>query len=156
VFYNKCGLNSVQQTLIKHGVRKTITIENNQYPSKIIMNYTEHQRLKAVDRFKNLDAGITKDMNELVDLVAEICQAPVALVTLLDADTQWFKAAKGTDVVCTPRGVSFCNNTIKQNDLVIIPDILADETIKPTRWQRAIRMFGSTQAHRLSPRMALP
>ncbi len=52
------------------------------------MNYTEHQRLNAVNRFKNLDAGITKDMNELVDLVAEICQAPVALVTLLDADTQ--------------------------------------------------------------------
>lgn len=96
--------------------------------ANIIMNYTEHQRLTAVNRFKNLDDGITNDMNELVDLVAEICQAPVALVTLLDADTQWFKAAKGTDVVCTPRGVSFCNNTIKQNDLVIIPDILADES----------------------------
>jgi PAS domain S-box-containing protein len=91
------------------------------------MNYTEHQRLNAVERFKNLDAGITKDMNELVELMAEICQAPVALVTLLDADTQWFKAAKGTDVVCTPRGVSFCNNTIKQSELLIIPDILAHE-----------------------------
>jgi PAS domain S-box-containing protein len=101
---------------------KTTNIQNN-----LILNYTEHQRIKAVDRFKNLDAGITKDMNGLVDLVAEICQAPVALVTLLDADTQWFKAAKGTDVVCTPRGVSFCNATIKQNDLVIIPDTSADE-----------------------------
>lgn len=92
-----------------------------------MMKHTEHQRLNAVNRFKTLDAGIKKDIDGLVDMIAEICQTPVALVTLLDKDTQWFKAAKGTDVECTPRGVSFCNNTIKQTNLIVIPDILENE-----------------------------
>lgn len=89
--------------------------------------YTEQQRLTAVDRFKHLDAGITHDLNQLVRLVAQICQTPVSLVTLLDKDTQWFKAATGTEIACTPREVSFCNYTIKQEGLLIIPDTAADE-----------------------------
>jgi PAS domain S-box-containing protein len=91
------------------------------------MEYTEHQRLNAVGRFKQLDAGITKDLNEIVSLVADICETPVALVTLLDDNVQWFKAAAGTDIECTDRGVSFCNETIKQTGLYIIPDIQADD-----------------------------
>ena len=85
--------------------------------------YTEHQRLSAVARFTHLDAGIITDLNQLVSLVAEICETPVALVTLLDEDTQWFKASVGTEVECTPRGMSFCNTTIKQNGLTVFPDL---------------------------------
>ena len=94
------------------------------------MNHTEHQRLHAVNRFKHLDAGIKKDIDQLVDLIAEICQTPVALVTLLDRETQWFKSAVGTDVVSTPRSFSFCNSTIKQTELLIIPNILLDNEHK--------------------------
>jgi PAS domain S-box-containing protein len=88
--------------------------------------YTEQQRLTAVDRFMHLDAGIVEDLNEIVALVADICQVPIALVTLLDKDTQWFKASVGTEVECTPRSVSFCSTTITQNQVYIIPDIPAD------------------------------
>jgi PAS domain S-box-containing protein len=91
-----------------------------------MIKYTEQQRLTAVDRFMHLDAGIIQDINEIVALVAEICQTPVALVTLLDKDTQWFKASVGTEVECTPRSVSFCNTTIKQTHLNIITDLKAD------------------------------
>jgi PAS domain S-box-containing protein len=91
-----------------------------------MINYTEQQRLTAVDRFMHLDAGIINDLNEIVSLIAEICQTPAALVTLLDKDTQWFKASVGTEVECTPRSVSFCNTTIKQTHLNIIPDLKAD------------------------------
>ncbi|TFF34768.1 GAF domain-containing protein [Mucilaginibacter psychrotolerans] len=94
------------------------------------MKDNEYLRLNAVDRFKTLDAGIVKDLNELVSLAAAVCQTPVALVTLLDKDVQWFKASVGTEVECTPRSVSFCNNTIKQTQLVIIPDLLADPNHK--------------------------
>jgi PAS domain S-box-containing protein len=90
------------------------------------MKDNEQLRLNAVNKFKTLDAGIVKDLNELVSLTAAICQTPVALVTLLDKDVQWFKASVGTEVECTPRSVSFCNNTIKQTQLVIIPDLLKD------------------------------
>ncbi|RYU91310.1 GAF domain-containing protein [Mucilaginibacter terrigena] len=89
------------------------------------MKYTEQQRLTAVERFKQLDTSITTDLNEIVALVAQICGTPVALVTLLDNDTQWFKASVGTEVECTPRGMSFCNNTIKHQHLNIIGDLQA-------------------------------
>ena len=88
------------------------------------MEYTEHHRLNAVSRFKQLDVGIIKDLNDLVGMMAAICDTPVALVTLLDEDKQWFKAAVGTEVDCTDRNASFCNNTIKQDGLYIIPDTL--------------------------------
>jgi PAS domain S-box-containing protein len=91
------------------------------------MEYNEQQRLIAVERFKQPDAGIAGDLNDLVALIAEICNTPVALVTLLDDEIQWFKAAVGTEVTCTPRGASFCNNTIKQTGLYIIPDTRNDD-----------------------------
>lgn len=95
-----------------------------------MITYTEHQRLDAVSRFEQLDAGITRDLNELVNLISEICETPVALVTLLDKDSQWFKAAKGTDVLQTPREFAFCNRTIKQDALVMIPDMHQDEEFR--------------------------
>ncbi|TWR26643.1 PAS domain S-box protein [Mucilaginibacter achroorhodeus] len=94
------------------------------------MNYTEEERLTAVERFKQLDANITTDLNELVNLVAVICDAPVALVTLLDEDTQWFKAFVGTDLTCTDRQVAFCNDTIKHTGLNVIADTHLSEHFK--------------------------
>jgi PAS domain S-box-containing protein len=91
------------------------------------MKHAEHQRINAVNRFKSIDTSIVADLNELVAITAAICNTPVALVTLLDEDTQWFKAAVGTDVTCTPREVSFCNYTIEQQGLYLIPDLAADE-----------------------------
>jgi PAS domain S-box-containing protein len=87
----------------------------------------ELHRLEAVSRFKELDPGITKDLNDIVDLAAQICNAPVAIITLLDENKQWFKAAKGTAVTETPRELSFCNYTIEHEGVLIIPDMLLDE-----------------------------
>lgn len=87
----------------------------------------EAHRLEAVSRFKDLDPGISNDLDEIVKLAAQICNAPVAIVTLLDKDKQWFKAAKGTDVTETPIEVSFCNHTIEQDDVLIIPDLCGDD-----------------------------
>jgi len=92
------------------------------------MNREQH-RLEAVKRFKelDLDPGITQDLNNIVNLAAQICNAPVAIITLLDDEKQWFKAAIGTDVTDTPRELSFCNYTIEQEDVLIVPDLSADE-----------------------------
>ncbi|MFD2874093.1 GAF domain-containing protein [Mucilaginibacter ximonensis] len=87
----------------------------------------ELNRLNAVSRFMQLDDALKKDLNELVELTAQICDTPVALITLLDRDNQWFKASKGVDIDCTGREISFCNYTILQNDLHIISDTLLDE-----------------------------
>jgi PAS domain S-box-containing protein len=89
---------------------------------------SELERQNAVNRFKKMDAGIGQDLDNLVNLIAQICEVPVALVSLIDADMQWFKASIGTgDIDCNRRDQSFCQFTIMQNDLLIIPDAALDE-----------------------------
>jgi PAS domain S-box-containing protein len=90
----------------------------------------EFYRLQAVERFKKLEPGIENDLSDIVNLAAQICNSPVALITLLDKDIQWFKYAKGTDVTHTPRELSFCNYTIQQTDVLIVSDAQADERTK--------------------------
>jgi len=87
----------------------------------------EFYRLQAVDRFKQLDKGITADLNDIVKLAAQICNTPMALVTLLDEDTQWFKASIGTEITQTPREIAFCNDTIEQSEIAVVNDATADE-----------------------------
>jgi PAS domain S-box-containing protein len=88
----------------------------------------EIERLNAVNRFTSLDAGIKKDLNELVSLMAQLCNVPVALVSLIDDKTQWFKASVGTgDMTHHDREHSFCKETILQNEILIIPDASKDE-----------------------------
>ena len=86
----------------------------------------EFNRLNAVARFKHLDEGITRDLNEIVNLAAQLCNTPVALITLIDEDIQWFKASKGVNIDCTDREQAFCNYTIKQDSLMIVPDTSVD------------------------------
>ncbi|AYL96787.1 GAF domain-containing protein [Mucilaginibacter celer] len=91
------------------------------------MMNSEPLRLRAVKKFKDFSDDITIDLNEIVSLAADICDTPVALVTLLDTDVQWFKAAIGTEITCTPREVAFCNHTIAQTEVLVVPDLQADE-----------------------------
>lgn len=87
----------------------------------------EHERLKAVNRFKQLDAGLKSDLNNLVTLLAQICDVPVALVSLIDDNMQWFKASVGTgEINCNERELSFCQQTILQDDILIVPDATKD------------------------------
>ena len=87
----------------------------------------DHYRLTAVNRFKKPDAEINKDLNAIIDLVARICDTPVALITLVDDDTQWFKVSRGIDIDCTDRELAFCNHTIQQEGLMIVTDTLKDD-----------------------------
>ncbi len=87
----------------------------------------EQNRLEAVSRFKHLDERITKDLNDIANLAAQICNTPVALVTLLDEDVQWFKASCGTAVTSTSREISLCNRTIQQDELLIVQDTTLDD-----------------------------
>ena len=90
----------------------------------------EFYRLQAVERFKQLDENITADLNDIVKLAAQICNTPVALVTLLDEDTQWFKISTGLEITHTPREIAFCNDTIQQTELAIVNDATIDKRYK--------------------------
>jgi len=87
----------------------------------------EIYRLNAVNRFKKPDAAVNNDLNDIVNLAAQICNTPVALITLVDEDIQWFKAGIGVGIDCTDRNLSFCNYTITQDTLIMVPDTQIDE-----------------------------
>lgn len=87
----------------------------------------EKNRLNAVSRFTQLNAEVAADLNQIVELVAQICNTPVALVTLVDEKVQLFKASKGVDIEGTDRELAFCNHTIKQTGLLMVPNMAADE-----------------------------
>jgi len=88
----------------------------------------ETERLNAVNRFKKLDAGVNNDLNELVNLIAAICNVPVALISLIDDKMQWFKAALGTGGInCNERDLSFCQETITRDDILIVADASLDD-----------------------------
>jgi len=89
----------------------------------------ELHRLEAVKRFRELelDPAVIKDLNDIVNLAAQICNTPAALFTLVDDNTQWFKAAKSMGVSHTSKEVSFCKYTIEQQGIFKIEDARADD-----------------------------
>jgi PAS domain S-box-containing protein len=84
-------------------------------------------RLLAVERFKTLDLETDTEFQDLVNMASETCETPVALLTLVDQDTQWLRVRTGTDVTDMPRGISFCQYTIQNDNVLVIPDMTADQ-----------------------------
>ena len=87
----------------------------------------ETERLSALRRYGILDTPPEREFDDLVALAAEICGTPMALMSLVDADRQWFKAKVGVAVNETPRDVSLCAHAILQRGVLVVPDTLADE-----------------------------
>ena len=86
----------------------------------------EAARIKALLELKVLDSAPELAYDDLVLLASEICQVPIALVSLTDHDRQWFKAKVGLDAAETPRDVSFCGHAIQQQEIFEICDSLLD------------------------------
>lgn len=87
----------------------------------------ELERSQAVNRFLKLEISREKELQEIVALAASICNTKTALITLIDEDTQHiiFKHEFAFDK--TTREQAFCNHVISQNDVMIVPDALADD-----------------------------
>ena len=86
----------------------------------------EQARLQALHGYKILDTDPEKAFDDLTILASHICETPVALISLIDSDRQWFKSRVGLSVSETPREVAFCNIAIQQSDLFIVPDATKD------------------------------
>ncbi len=87
----------------------------------------EKKRLKVLWQYDLLDTMPEEAFDDLTALAAHICEAPIALISLVDENRQWFKSKVGVSVRETSRDVSFCAHAILQTDLFIIPDALKDE-----------------------------
>lgn len=86
----------------------------------------ETARLAALHSYQILDTQPEEAFDGLTRLAAQICETPIALVSLVDETRQWFKAHVGLDASQTCREVAFCNYTICQPDIFIVSDALAD------------------------------
>jgi PAS domain S-box-containing protein len=94
------------------------------------MHHRELDRLLAVDRLLNLKISKESELKEIVESAAKICNTPIALITLLDADTQYFKLSVGTDQLQTSREDAFCNYVIKQEEVLVVPDTTKDSRFR--------------------------
>lgn len=90
----------------------------------------EKQRLKVLWQYDVLDTVPEEVFDDLTELAARICEAPIAMITLVDERRQWFKSKVGVTVNETSRDISFCAHAITQPDLFIIPDATKDARFK--------------------------
>lgn len=87
----------------------------------------ESARLAALNAYNVLDTDPEADFDDLTALAAQICGTPIALVSLVDANRQWFKSRHGLDMAETHRDYSYCAYTILEAEPLVVPDALADE-----------------------------
>jgi anti-sigma regulatory factor (Ser/Thr protein kinase) len=86
----------------------------------------ESERLEALRRYKILDTQPEQAFDDLTLIASQICGTPIALISLVDKDRQWFKSRIGTDVQETSRSISFCAHAIQQEGIFTVPDAMND------------------------------
>src|SRR5262249_44544427 len=101
-------------------------------PMKAPLPENETERLAVLRGLGILDTPPELAYDELSALAAYICQTPIALISLVDADRQWFKSRVGWTADETPREVAFCALAILQADLLAAPATCADERFATT------------------------
>jgi PAS domain S-box-containing protein len=98
--------------------------------SQQVFSDNEIKRLNALDSYNVLDTLPEKEYDAITRLASYICQVPIAIISLIDNERQWFKSRVGIDLSETARADAFCNYTILEDTIFEIPNAAEDETFK--------------------------
>ena len=88
--------------------------------------FNENARLKALREYEILDTPAEAEFDDFTRLAAQICGAPISLISLVDADRQWFKSNIGLEETETPREQAFCAHALHGSDVLLVPNAAED------------------------------
>ncbi|KAB1073083.1 PAS domain S-box protein [Methylobacterium planeticum] len=95
-------------------------------PPDVLADVLAEPRLAALDAYAILDTPPEEGFDDIVQLATRLCRTPVALVSLVTADRQWFKARVGFPPCETDLNSSVCAHALAEPDLLVIPDLATD------------------------------
>ncbi|MEU0557888.1 GAF domain-containing sensor histidine kinase [Dactylosporangium sp. NPDC006015] len=103
----------------------------------------EPQRLAALAETGILDTRAEADFDDIAALAADICDAPIAMVSMVDADRQWFKARVGWELEEGAREDSFCTHVVRDRQLLEIDDTVTDPRFagNPANAEHGVRFY---------------
>jgi len=87
----------------------------------------EIERIEELRLLGLLDTGNEERFDRYTQLVADLFEVPIALISLVDVNRQWFKSACGLDVTETSRDVAFCAHAILESEILVVPDAIKDK-----------------------------
>ncbi len=86
----------------------------------------ESRRLALLQAYPLNGEHLSEQLNQLASVAARLCDAPIGLVSIVEADRQRFIGRSGMDVTETPREVSFCAHAMQEPDAMVVPDATRD------------------------------